>query len=105
MVWEVPAESLEARLLERARTPEDAVAVARFDSRMALPLVLAALLPLVVLPGGQHNVLAALVNIAAWLVFVVDYVVHQRRLTDFLNTWVGKFDLTVVALTAPWFLI
>ena len=36
---------------------------------MALPLVLAALLPLMVLPGGEHNGFAVAVNIAAWLVF------------------------------------
>jgi voltage-gated potassium channel len=104
-VGTVPAESLQERLLERARTPEDAQALVRFEGTMALPLVLAALLPLVVLPGGQHNLLAELVNIVAWLVFLVDFVVHERRLTHFMGTWVGKFDLTVVILTAPWFLI
>jgi voltage-gated potassium channel len=98
-------ESPEDRLLRTARSPEDARALARFDGVMALPLVLAALLPLVILPGSQHSALAATVNIVAWLVFVVDFVVHERRLRHFLSTWIGRFDLTVVVLTAPWFLL
>ena len=72
---------------------------------MALPLVLAALLPLMVLPGGEHNTFAVIVNIAAWIVFLVDFIVHERRLTHYLSTWLGRFDFTVVVLTAPWFLL
>ncbi len=95
----------DAALLQRARSRDDAIALARFDDRMSIWLVLAALLPLVVLPSGQHEVFAAVVNIAAWLVFLVDFVVHERRLTRYLHTWLGRFDLTVVILTAPYFLV
>ncbi len=49
--------------------------------------------------------LAAIVNIVAWIVFVVDFVVHERRLQHYLSTWLGRFDFTVVVLTAPWFLV
>ena len=28
----------------------------------------------------------------------------RRRLYDYLGTWLGRFDLLVVVLTAPWFL-
>jgi voltage-gated potassium channel len=91
--------------LRQARSPEDAEALKRFNGVMALPLVLAALLPLMVLPGGEHNAFAVVVNIVAWLVFLVDFVVHERRLTHYLSTWLGRFDLTVVILTAPWFLL
>jgi voltage-gated potassium channel len=72
---------------------------------MALPLVLAALLPLILLPGDDAGLVAVLINIAAWIVFVVDFVVHQRRLVRYLDTWLGRFDLLVVVLTAPWFLL
>ncbi len=41
----------------------------------------------------------------AWGVFIVDFVVHERRLQHYLSTWLGRFDLTVVVLTAPWFLL
>ena len=37
--------------------------------------------------------------------FLVDLVVHERRLVHYLGTWLGRFDLVVVVLTAPWFLI
>jgi voltage-gated potassium channel len=97
------------RTTERAagepRSPEDAAALARFNARMALPIVLAAVLPLFVLPGGGRHVLDTVVNLAAWIVFVVDFAVHERRLRHYLGTWLGRFDLAVVVLTAPWFLI
>ncbi len=77
----------------------------RFTTIMAIPLILSAVLPLILLPSGPHSVLAAIVNIAAWFVFVIDFVVHERRLNHYLHTWLGKFDLTLVILTAPWLLI
>ena len=88
-----------------ARSRSDAEALARFDQRMALPLVVSAVVPLFLLPGGAHPVLTAAVFIASWLVFLVDLVVHERRLVHYLGTWLGRFDLLVVVLTAPWFLI
>jgi voltage-gated potassium channel len=89
----------------RPRSPEDARQLARFDSAMAFPLVLAAVLPLILLPGDDAGLVAAGVNIVAWVVFVVDFVVHERRLVSYLSTWLGRFDLLVVVLTAPWFLL
>ena len=88
-----------------ARSEADAEALARFDRRMAFPLIVSALLPLFLLPGGAHAALAAFVFISSWLVFLVDLVVHERRLVRYLTTWLGRFDLLVVVITAPWFLI
>jgi len=31
--------------------------------------------------------------------------VHERHTVHYLGTWLGRFDLLVVVLTAPWFLI
>src|SRR5207344_3241323 len=45
------------------------------------------------------------VDIGSWLVFLVDFIVHERRLSGYLGTKLGKFDLVVVVLTAPWFLL
>jgi voltage-gated potassium channel len=87
------------------RSEADAEALARFDQRMAFPLVVSAVLPLFLLPGGAYAVVAAVVFITSWLVFLVDLVVHERRLVNYLATWLGRFDLLVVILTAPWFLI
>ncbi len=87
------------------RTPADAAALAHFDRRIAVPLVLAAVLPLFLLPGGAHRWVAGEFFIAAWVVFLVDLVVHERRLVHYLGTWIGRFDLVVVVLTAPWFIV
>ena len=100
----VVREAPEARLLRRARSPEDAASLARFDTHMALPLVLAALLPLFLMTGEPDSTVAAIIVVASWLVFVLDFVVHERRLVHYLRTWWGRFDLGVVILTAPWFL-
>ena len=97
-------ESPEERLLKRARSPEDAAALAKFDGVMSLPLVLAAVLPLIMAPGDERTILAAAVNIVAWIVFLVDFIMHERRLRSYLSTWLGRFDLLVVILTAPWFI-
>jgi voltage-gated potassium channel len=85
------------------RSPGDAAALERFNARMALPLVLAAVVPLFLLPGGAHRFFTGAVFIASWVVFLVDLLVHERRLVHYLHTWLGRFDLFVVILTAPWF--
>jgi voltage-gated potassium channel len=87
------------------RSEADAATLARFNDRMALPLVLSAVLPLFLLPGGAHSALVAGVFIASWLVFLLDLVVHERLTVRYLGTWLGRFDLFVVIVTAPWFLL
>ena len=99
------AGDVESRLLKHARSPEDAAALKRFDAAMAIPLILAAVLPLVLIPGKPDSVVAGVVVIISWLVFVVDFAVHERRLTHYLHTHWGRFDLLVVILTAPWFIV
>jgi voltage-gated potassium channel len=98
-------ESAEAKLLRRAHSPEDAAALVRFNNRMAFPLVLAAVLPLIIIPADTYSGVAGAVYIVSWLVFLVDFVEHERRLSHYVHTWLGRFDLSVVVLTAPWFLL
>jgi voltage-gated potassium channel len=86
------------------RSPEDAALLERFDSVMRIPLVLSALLPIVIVPESGGWV-AALVGVVTWVVFLVDYVVHARHKVHFGRTGFGRFDLIVVILTAPWFLV
>jgi voltage-gated potassium channel len=100
------AESPEEKLLRQAKSPADAAFLTKFNSRMALPLILAAVIPLFIIPGSPNDTVAAgIVVVLSWLVFLLDYVVHSRRVNGYLRTWVGKFDLAVVVLTAPWFLL
>lgn len=86
------------------RSLGDGEALNRFDQRVQVPLVLAAILPIIISPesGGP---IAVIIGVLSWLVFLVDFTVSQRRLVRYTSTWLGRFDLSVVILTAPWFLL
>jgi voltage-gated potassium channel len=86
------------------RTDADAAFVKRFEAIMRLPIIVSAVLPLVIVPESS-GWLGIVVGVVTWLVFLVDYVVLVRHLNHYGRTWVGRFDLAVVVLTAPWFLI
>jgi voltage-gated potassium channel len=82
----------------------DAAKVQRFDAVMRLPLVVSAILPLIVAPS-EGNWVAIVIGIVTWLVFVADYAFHLRYDEGFMRTLFGRFDLVVVIVTAPWYLI
>jgi voltage-gated potassium channel len=86
------------------RSPRDAAFLERFDARMRLPIIVSAILPLIVAPESNGWV-GVVIGIATWLVFLADYVVHARHLEHYGRTGLGRFDLFVVIVTAPWFLI
>ena len=62
--------------------------------------MLSAVLPLFIVPQAGDWV-AVGVGVVSWLVFVADFVVSERRRVRYLSTRLGRFDLTVVVLTAP----
>ena len=70
-------------------------------------LVLSAILPIIVAFSRATSDSAAFitVNVVAWGVFIVDLLVHMRYIKHYLRTGTGIFDLVIVILTAPWFLI
>jgi voltage-gated potassium channel len=86
------------------RSEADAAFLKRFDSVIRLPIIVSAILPLIVVPesGGW---LGIVVGVVTWLVFLLDYVVRSRHVQHYGRTRLGRFDLVVVVLTAPWFLI
>jgi voltage-gated potassium channel len=86
------------------RSADDAAYLERFERRMRLPIIVSAVLPLIVVPQAGYWI-GELVGVATWLVFLADYVVHARRLQQYRKTRLGRFDLVVVILTAPWFLL
>jgi voltage-gated potassium channel len=86
------------------RSSKAAASLARYDQRAPLPLVLSALLPLVVAPQVGNPVSVA-IGVVSWAVFLIDFVVHMRLLEKYLGTRLGKFDLAIVVITAPWFLL
>src|SRR5690242_528042 len=70
---------------------------------MLLPILVSAILPLVIVPQSNGWV-GVTVGVVTWLVFLADYVVHDRHLEHYGRTRLGRFDLFVVIATAPWFL-
>jgi voltage-gated potassium channel len=85
---------------ERARR------LASFERAMELPLVLAALLPILVAFGHRGaSVVADVIFVVSWLVFLADFVVHLWLSDRYLRSWMGVFDLVVVILTTPLFFI
>ncbi|HVN51603.1 MAG TPA: ion transporter [Acidimicrobiales bacterium] len=86
------------------RSDADAAALDRFERRIRVPLVASAILPLVVAPQ-QGQPVSIVIGIASWIVFLADYLVQSRHLEQYHRTRLGKFDLLVVVLTAPWFLL
>ena len=90
----------------RTRSPEDEARLEAFERTMALPIFLSAVLPIIIsFADTTTSPATSIVLIATWLVFVLDLVVHVRLIPGYLRTGTGKFDLAVVILTAPWFLI
>lgn len=93
--------------LPRRGEPRDesaAAAIATYNRWARLPIVLSALLPLVI-PPEPGNPVSVAIGIVSWVVFLVDFVVHERLLRHYLGTRRGVFDLAIVVLTAPWFLL
>ncbi len=95
------------RFADRARSPADLERLSRFEDLMSLPLTLAAILPIVVAASGAalDSWVSIIVSVLSWLVFVFDLAVYMRCLRHYLRTATGLFDLSIVVLTAPWFLI
>jgi voltage-gated potassium channel len=86
------------------RTPEDDTALARWTAWMRIPIIISAVLPLIIAPSSQTAV-GIVVGVGSWLVFLADFVVEMRRRKRYLRTGLGVFDLIVVVVTAPWFLL
>ena len=101
----VPAESNDA--LTQTGSARNAEALAAWDRHVHLAIVLAALLPIVLglSQASEDSGVTIAVNVVAWLVFVVDLGVRVRLVPGYLKSGVGVFDLAIVILTAPWFLI
>ena len=79
--------------------------LAAWDRHIALPLAMAAVLPIVLTPTSESGPVVIAVNLVAWGVFVADFAYRVRFTPGYLRSWVGWFDLAIVVLTAPWFLI
>jgi voltage-gated potassium channel len=80
--------------------------LARWKDRMSPVMMVATLLPIAVgLTERGQSGHAVWIDITSWLVFLVDFIVHLRLRRNFLRTKAGIFDLVIVVLTVPWYLI
>jgi len=69
-------------------------------------LVVAAVVPIAVglTDAGRGHPLVWL-DVLSWLAFVADYVVHLRLRPGYARSKGGIFDLVVVVVTLPWYLV
>lgn len=81
--------------------------LAEWERRSLPAILLAAIIPLITMTTGNHGRGAEglVIEFASWLVFVVDFAVHLHFQRRYLHTRLGKFDLAVVILTSPWYLL
>jgi voltage-gated potassium channel len=85
-------------------TPEQLQAQERWQSRWNLPIIVAAVVPLFVNSPDTKWVQVA-VGLGSWIVFVVDLVVQRRIVADYLRRPRGRFDLAIVLITFPYYVI
>jgi voltage-gated potassium channel len=85
-------------------TREQLRARERWQARWNLPIIVAAVLPLFV-TSPKSTWVEVVVGVGSWLVFVVDLVVQRRIDPGYLRTGRGRFDLGIVLLTFPFYLI
>jgi voltage-gated potassium channel len=80
--------------------------LARFERWSEPLIILAAVIPLIgSLNEGPPTLRGWLVELACWLVFVVDLVVHVRLKPRYLRSREGIFMLFVVVATFPWSIV
>jgi len=85
-------------------TPDESAARERWQRVWNTPILLAAFVPLFVTSPSSRAVEIA-IGVGSWLVFLVDLVVQRRISPDYLHRATGRFDLAVVVVTFPLYLI
>jgi voltage-gated potassium channel len=96
---------------QRASTPDpgspvQAERLARWEERTRPLIIAAAVLPLLgVVSSTRPDAVVWIVAFATWFVFLIDLIVHVRLSPGYLRTHVGWFDLGLVLLTFPWYLV
>lgn len=85
---------------------ERASRLAAWERRSSAWIIISALLPVATAFGpNDRSLLKDTINLVCWLVFLVDLIVHMRLAPGYLRTGRGKFDLAIVLITAPWFML
>jgi voltage-gated potassium channel len=83
-----------------------AARLAAWEARVNPWIIVSAILPIVAAFGpNDEGPVRTVINVACWLVFLVDLLVHVRLRPGYVRTRRGVFDLAIVVITAPWFLV
>jgi len=90
---------------ERPDSPEAARKLELWDNRARPFIILAALIPIIATVAERREVVLIVIDFVAWLVFLVDLIVHVRLTKHYLRRGIGIFDLGVVIATFPWYII
>lgn len=85
-------------------TAEQLAARERWQRLWNLPILLAAFVPLFV-TSPKSQTAAIIIGVGSWLVFLVDLIVQRRIVPSYLHHARGRFDLGIVILTFPIYLI
>lgn len=85
-------------------SPKAAQFLEDYEQRIRPFIFASAIVPLFVTASTSH-VLAPIVDVASWVVFLIDYIVQSRTRVHYLNSRRGLFDFSIVVLTSPWYLI
>ena len=85
---------------------DDDQVLQRWDHRARPAIVLAALLPIIAsMTAGRRDGVLLVIDFAGWGVFLVDLLVHVRHSRGYLRRGIGMFDLSIVVVTFPWYII
>lgn len=76
----------------------------RWQDRWTIPIIVAAILPLFTAADVTFAV-EVVVGIGTWLIFLVDLIVQRRIDRNYLRRPAGWFDLGILILTFPFYLL
>ncbi len=79
--------------------------IRRWDEHARPWIILAALVPIIATVAHQREGILLVIDFVAWGIFLVDLIVHVRYRKGFLKSGVGMFDLAIVVMTFPWYII
>jgi voltage-gated potassium channel Kch len=103
----VAVDDRDAALTVGASSATDEARLETWERRSRPAIIAAAVIPLIGVTTGQSEfgVVGNTIEVACWVVFLVDLIVHMRLRPGYLHTGIGRFDLSVVVLTSPWYLL
>jgi voltage-gated potassium channel len=93
-------------------TPEQAARLARWQHVWNIPILLAAIVPLLTTPAPGDSpdfkggtALALVVGVGSWVIFAIDLWMQRRIDPHYMRRGAGRVDIAIVVLTFPYYLL